>query len=703
MLRYIVLVLFTICAVELHAQSPLRWQETSGLIAPHVHGAIVKIGADQAYYIGGFVDAPFSKASRTVHRFALSAASQGYTIEAGPQLPIGLAEIVAVNLDDTAIVVLGGVDERNAASSDVYMFSLRSQTWRRIGNLLEGRRQHAGFLLTPTKVMVAGGRRSNLTTIASAEVFDLETGRSVAAPDFPAPVNGSTSGRMTDGQGVIAGGRQGGANSDRIAEIYRFDLSQWQWRSVDVMSSGREAPFSFRLADGRFAIVGGSVAETPLQFIGDCLIESNGRFVLRGSLPQGLVYAGITEHEPGTVLIVGGMKDDGNATDVCSFWNVDAGTVVPAPKLNYARRYTRSVTLGSSSAKNLVTFAISGAPPLNTRSVEVLKSDCTPSATIFDLGTMKLSGAAAHTTPTVTLTPAAAYQAGAAWLPAKLPVRNGFDIRFRFRMKNGNDNGLPDEGPVGADGIAVVMQNTSSVAVGSAGDGIGYSGIPSGLAIEFDAYLNPAFSDPTPNHIAIQVGDGQVLKPWHVPPYLKSVVSDGVPQFVADGRMYWARILYTDGRLSVFCDTTGALSTPLATATGLDLETILKLGTDGATFLGFTSATGFSQQSHEIFDLVLGTCDALVSVQDDDQRDESMIRVTPIPASDIVRVELSTPVGAHSRCRIVDINGREVAHHDLAAGCTTVQIPVAALAPGVYYLEVADQGSTHGARVVVMR
>lgn len=108
--RYNILIVFAICVVGLHAQGPLRWQETSGLITPHVHGAIVKVGNDQAYYIGGFVDAPFSKASRTVHRVALSSRAPGYTIELAPALPIGLAEIVAINLNDTAIVVLGGVD-----------------------------------------------------------------------------------------------------------------------------------------------------------------------------------------------------------------------------------------------------------------------------------------------------------------------------------------------------------------------------------------------------------------------------------------------------------------------------------------------------------------------------------------------------------------------------------------------------------------
>jgi hypothetical protein len=85
----------------------------------------------------------------------------------------------------------------------------------------------------------------------------------------------------------------------------------------------------------------------------------------------------------------------------------------------------------------------------------------------------------------------------------------GFSTRFTFNI---GSNGNTPYGPIGADGIAFVIQTVSNN-VGGAGGGMGYAGISPSAEVEFDTYSNgfdPDFNGnlTANNHIAImQNGD----------------------------------------------------------------------------------------------------------------------------------------------------------------------------------------------------
>eukprot|EP00604_Paraphysomonas_vestita_P000269 CAMPEP_0174826522 /NCGR_PEP_ID=MMETSP1107-20130205/44161_1 /TAXON_ID=36770 /ORGANISM="Paraphysomonas vestita, Strain GFlagA" /LENGTH=407 /DNA_ID=CAMNT_0016059855 /DNA_START=1485 /DNA_END=2705 /DNA_ORIENTATION=- len=111
--------------------------------------------------------------------------------------------------------------------------------------------------------------------------------------------------------------------------------------------------------------------------------------------------------------------------------------------------------------------------------------------------------------PSLRLTPSAARESGSVWYRRKVNVREGFDTTFSFQISNPSMkcDRLDDVNTYcrsrGADGIAFVIQNSSSVALGEAGSGIGYSGIFNSLAIELDTYYNYDQMDYYENHIAI--------------------------------------------------------------------------------------------------------------------------------------------------------------------------------------------------------
>jgi hypothetical protein len=241
--------------------------------------------------------------------------------------------------------------------------------------------------------------------------------------------------------------------------------------------------------------------------------------------------------------------------------------------------------------------------------------------------------------------------------------------------------------------------------IGRVGDGIGYNETPSGLAVEFDAFLNAAFSDPSGSHIAIQAGDGQYLRSWHVPPYLKAIATKDVPQFVADGRVFHARIVLEGTTMSVYCDTTGELRTPVVVATDIDLSKILSLGPDGATYAGFTAATGFSQQSHEILGLQIGGCETLVSVDDETEwnTDALSAYVNPNPASASAIVNVSYPSTRDRVCRVLDTRGSVVLQIELPAGQTRIELPLDRVAQGMYAVQIQDGSQVVSIPMVVVR
>jgi hypothetical protein len=79
--------------------------------------------------------------------------------------------------------------------------------------------------------------------------------------------------------------------------------------------------------------------------------------------------------------------------------------------------------------------------------------------------------------PALRLTPSGARESGAVWYRRKMNVREGFDTTITFRISNPSTkcNRLDDVNTYcrsrGADGLAFVIQNSSPVALGRAGEG----------------------------------------------------------------------------------------------------------------------------------------------------------------------------------------------------------------------------------------
>jgi hypothetical protein len=231
-----------------------------------------------------------------------------------------------------------------------------------------------------------------------------------------------------------------------------------------------------------------------------------------------------------------------------------------------------------------------------------------PAVAQNNLPLLNLVGNAVRLEDRLRLTADQESQTGAAWLPAKQSVQGGFEATFQWQISR---NAQED----GADGFAFVIQNANGLALGDGGDGIGYSGIPNSLAVEFDTLQNPPeefggqLGDPNDNHISVQ---SQGTLPNSADPTFSLGSATTIP-LLADGGVHNAKVAYVPGTLTIFLDD---LTRPILTVP-VDLGTTLSLDNSRA-WIGFTAATGGRSQAHDILSFsFVGTEEAQPSVDID--------------------------------------------------------------------------------------
>lgn len=116
-------------------------------------------------------------------------------------------------------------------------------------------------------------------------------------------------------------------------------------------------------------------------------------------------------------------------------------------------------------------------------------------STITSLGQFVTNGSAfANGGNCFTLTPAFNTQNGSVWSSSTIDLNQSFD--FNFTMTFGANDG-------GADGNCFILQPAGTNVLGIGGGGMGFEGLPTGFAVEFDSYQNSSPNlDPWYDHLA---------------------------------------------------------------------------------------------------------------------------------------------------------------------------------------------------------
>lgn len=200
--------------------------------------------------------------------------------------------------------------------------------------------------------------------------------------------------------------------------------------------------------------------------------------------------------------------------------------------------------------------------------------------------TLQLNANAACTSNVLRVTPATFSQAGSAFSQTLIPLGPGNTFSTFFSFQITGSGGSADGDGLGADGITFTVQPNSNTA-GGLGGGIGYSGIPNSVAIEFDTWNNGAGAgDPDGNHVGVDL-NGSVF----------SVATASIGTRLNDGNVWYAWIDYNGTVLELRLSQVNSRPAAPTLSHAVNLATVI--GTTQA-FVGFTSGTGAAFGNHDI-------------------------------------------------------------------------------------------------------
>ncbi|MDQ1264987.1 MAG: hypothetical protein QG635_137, partial [Bacteroidota bacterium] len=297
---------------------------------------------------------------------------------------------------------------------------------------------------------------------------------------------------------------------------------------------------------------------------------------------------------------------------------------------------------------------------------------------------------------------------GAVWTKIPFPVKSGFLTEFSFNMSEGfndfNDGSIP-----GADGVAFVIQNYISNAVGGNGGGIGYSGIPNSLAIEFDTYNNDfELHDVNGNHAAI-FSNGETANSSDHNTTAQIAINNSIIPLIPDGRTYYCKIEYTEipNVLTVFIDTVKTFGEPVLKVENLNLGKLLKLKNGCEAYMGITSATGNSYENHDLLSwrICNPECEGIIGIAEE-KENESEITNYPNPFSDWTKIEFKTNSGSYVKVEVFDVLGMKcatLADSYYPAGNWELQFDGRNHSAGVYIYIITIDKKTQTGKIVLTK
>lgn len=288
---------------------------------------------------------------------------------------------------------------------------------------------------------------------------------------------------------------------------------------------------------------------------------------------------------------------------------------------------------------------------------------------------------------------------GSAWYHKRVPVSVGFTTEFKFVINYENVHHLIGDVEYGEGGLAFVIQNNSTSVIGLEGHGLGYDGIPNGIAIEFDTYKDHSqtendMRDPSNGHISVMGMDNSLLSSHHdVQKTFANV------ELKDDGTVYHCKVEY-DGEKQQMKIYFGELGSELQEVISLTIDLVysLNLKDDIYAFLGFTAANGRVTQTHNIFDWSVCPDRNSPGTSIGDYADnDANVFVFPNPAENDISIHYAPKKMSYVNINLYDVAGKKVGllYSGLDhPGEQTISMPLPdKLSKGMYVIEI-DYGYT---------
>jgi hypothetical protein len=171
---------------------------------------------------------------------------------------------------------------------------------------------HTATLLSDGRVLIVGGT-TDMTLLASAELYDPATGKFSPTGSMALPRYGATATLLRDGRVLVAGGQDNLTALTYLASAELYDPATGKFSPTGSMALPRYGATATLLLDGRVLIAGSLLFKEKLPLKGNLKGDSaelydpaTGKFTMTGSMAVDRENHTATLLPDGRVLVTGG-------------------------------------------------------------------------------------------------------------------------------------------------------------------------------------------------------------------------------------------------------------------------------------------------------------------------------------------------------------------------------------------------------------
>lgn len=277
-----------------------------------------------------------------------------YGQDEGPQL-----------LKDGRVLAAGGMNVGFASVADTALYDPDTGIWSAGGPLATARRLHSLTALFDGRALavggITGGQSYPSPGLASAELFDPDSGTWSPAVPPAYPRSGHSATLLLDGRVLVVGGQhvRAARSALTLATAELFDPDTGTWTTTGTMNDGRWHHQAVLLKDGRVLAVGGladiGYANTTALSLCEVYDPADGTWSPAATMTAPRFAHQAVRLLDGSVLTVGGgsarLTDDGtfDPYSIASAERYDPGADrwSAEPGMPWGRSYHRGVLLRS--------------------------------------------------------------------------------------------------------------------------------------------------------------------------------------------------------------------------------------------------------------------------------------------------------------------------------------------------------------------